>query len=63
MVKTSNSGWQLLGDGPQAYERYIVPAFSRTWAQDMVARAELQNGERILDLGCGTGIVARQVLK
>ncbi len=59
MAKNKNNGWQLLGDGPEAYERYIVPAFSGAWAQDMVARAELQKEERILDLGCGTGIVAR----
>ena len=63
MAKDSNNGWRLCGDGPEAYERYIVPAFSGAWARDMVARAGIQNGERILDLGCGTGIVARQVLK
>jgi ubiquinone/menaquinone biosynthesis C-methylase UbiE len=63
--KTMNEkiGWQLCGDGPEAYEKYIVPAFSGAWAQDLVNRAALKNGDKILDIGCGTGIVARQAFK
>lgn len=57
------SGWQLCGDGPEAYEKYIVPAFSGAWAQDIVDRAALRNGDRILDVGCGTGIVSRYAFK
>jgi len=56
-------GWQLCGDGPEAYEKYIVPAFSGASAKDIVNRASLQNGDRILDIGCGTGIVARYAFK
>jgi SAM-dependent methyltransferase len=52
------SGWQLTGSGPEAYERYIVPAFMAT-SQELVALAALQRGERVLDVACGTGIVAR----
>lgn len=55
------SGWQLGRGGPEAYEKYIVPAFSRKWARDLVERARLIRGERVLDLGCGTGIVSRCV--
>ena len=62
MTKPSSNGWQLLGNGPEAYERYIVPAFSGAWAQDMVKRAQLHKGDRILDLACGTGIVTRHAL-
>ena len=57
------SGWQLCGDGPQAYEKYIVPAFSGAWARDIVERAAVKKGDSVLDLGCGTGLVARQAAK
>ena len=56
-------GWILCGDGPAAYEKHIVPAFSGAWAEDMVKRAALRNGERVLDLACGTGIVSRHALQ
>ena len=60
MMQTQN-GWQLSEDGPDIYERYIVPAFSGAWAEDMVRRAKLKDGDRILDVACGTGIVSRRV--
>ncbi len=53
------SGWQLSGDGPDAYEKYIVPAYTRTWAKEIVNRTCLRDGEAILDVACGTGLVAR----
>ena len=55
----NDSGWQLNEDGPEAYEKYIVPTFSGSWAADIVKRANLNLDDRILDLGCGTGIVSR----
>lgn len=53
------SGWQLSGDGPNAYEKYIVPAYTGVWAKEIVNRACLHEGEKILDVACGTGLVAR----
>lgn len=54
------SGWQLSGNAPEAYERYYVPAWMGEWAQDLVTAAHVQVGERVLDVGCGTGVVARR---
>lgn len=62
-MMNEKSGWELCGDGPEAYEKYIVPAFSGAWAQDIVQRAALRGGDRILDVGCGTGIVSRHAYK
>ena len=53
------SGWQLSGHAPEAYERYIVSAAMGAWARDLVETATLRPGERVLDVACGTGVVAR----
>jgi ubiquinone/menaquinone biosynthesis C-methylase UbiE len=53
------SGWQLESSSAEAYERYAVASWSRALAEQLVALAALQPGERVLDVACGTGIVAR----
>jgi SAM-dependent methyltransferase len=51
--------WQVSGNAPHAYERYMVPTLFAPWAQELRARAAQHAGERVLDVACGTGIVAR----
>jgi ubiquinone/menaquinone biosynthesis C-methylase UbiE len=53
------SNWQLTGDTATSYEQYMVPAIFREGARLLVDHAGVQDGHRVLDLGCGTGIVAR----
>jgi ubiquinone/menaquinone biosynthesis C-methylase UbiE len=55
------SGFQLSGNAPEAYERYIVPALFNEWAHDLIETVAVQSGERVLDIACGTGVVARSV--
>ena len=47
------------GDATENYERFFVPAIGGPLAERLVAAAALRPGERVLDLACGTGIVAR----
>jgi ubiquinone/menaquinone biosynthesis C-methylase UbiE len=54
------SGWQLSGSASEAYERYIVRAFMRVWTDALLDVAKVAAGTRILDVACGTGVVARQ---
>lgn len=47
------------GTAPENYERYFVPAIGRPVAEDLIATADLQPGQSVLDVACGTGVVAR----
>jgi SAM-dependent methyltransferase len=51
--------WQLTGSAAERYERVLAPAIFAPWAEDLVELAQLQDGERVLDVACGTGVVAR----
>lgn len=52
-------GWQLGGTASEIYEQHLVPAIFRPWALLLIEQADLQPGERVLDVACGTGVVAR----
>jgi ubiquinone/menaquinone biosynthesis C-methylase UbiE len=44
---------------PEMYERQLVGPLFRPWAEMIVEEVKLSPGERVLDIACGTGIVAR----
>jgi ubiquinone/menaquinone biosynthesis C-methylase UbiE len=44
---------------PENYERFFVPAIGEPLAHDLIRTAAVRPGERVLDVACGTGIVAR----
>lgn len=56
---SASSQWQFVGNISENYERYLVPIIFAPWALDLVEAAALQPRERVLDIACGTGIVAR----
>jgi ubiquinone/menaquinone biosynthesis C-methylase UbiE len=47
------------GSSPELHERYEVPVLFGPWAADLVTLAAPQAGEQVLDVACGTGVVAR----
>jgi ubiquinone/menaquinone biosynthesis C-methylase UbiE len=51
--------WQFAGNAPEVYERYKVPSVHGPVAKRLLERIQLRPGQRVLDVACGTGIVAR----
>jgi ubiquinone/menaquinone biosynthesis C-methylase UbiE len=47
------------GSAAENYERYFVPAIAAPLAADLIEVAALDAGARVLDVACGTGVVAR----
>src|SRR6516165_4091705 len=66
-VMSQSDSWYRGGNVAQSlgenYDRYLVPTIFGPWAADLVALAAPQPGERILDVACGTGAVARQAAR
>ncbi len=47
----------------QQYEQKLVPVIFRPWAERLLRQLEASEGSRLLDLACGTGILARTLAK
>ena len=56
---TERESWQVSGAAAEVYERCFVPAIFGRWAPQMVEAARVSSVDRVLDVGCGTGILAR----
>ena len=54
------SGFQLSGDAPTAYTRFAIK-ITEPWTDDLILSARCQDGDRVLDVACGPGVVASRV--
>jgi ubiquinone/menaquinone biosynthesis C-methylase UbiE len=54
-----NNQYQLTDSGPENYERHQVSSLFGPLAELFLSTVSLRTGERVLDVACGTGIVAR----
>lgn len=47
----------------EVYEKFYVPALLEEWAKRVAEAAAVRSGQHVLDVACGTGIVARTIAK
>lgn len=50
---------QVNRNAAQVYEEFFVPALFQQWTQQMTESAQITAGQHILDVACGTGVLAR----
>lgn len=51
---------QVTQNAAEVYEEFFVPALFQEWVNQVADAAHISRGQRILDVACGTGIVARE---
>lgn len=51
--------FQVSAEQAEAYEERFVPALFRQWVEPVLEAAAVGPGDRMLDVACGTGVVAR----
>ena len=56
-----NEPWYFDEVPAELYERLVVPSKFLPWAKELVALGAPQSGQRVLDVACGTGTVARLI--
>jgi len=57
---TTHAQGQVIASAAEVYDTFFVPAVFQEWAPRVVDAAGLSPGQHVLDVACGTGVVARE---
>jgi SAM-dependent methyltransferase len=62
MVMDRAQQGQVSRSAADVYEEFFVPALFREPARYLVRAADIRHGQSVLDVACGTGVVAREAV-
>jgi SAM-dependent methyltransferase len=54
---------QVTGNAAEVYEEFFVPALFLEWSGRVAEAARLEPGQKVLDVACGTGVLARRAIE
>ena len=54
---------QVPHSAAQVYEEFFLPALFRQWAPRVAGAAQLAPGQKVLDVACGTGVLAGEAVQ
>lgn len=54
---------QVAASAAEIYEEFFLPALFDQWPAKLLEAAGVGSGDRVLDIGCGTGVLARAALR
>ncbi len=58
-MSTASYRTTFSGSAAANYQRFFVPAIATPVSTELIGAADLRPGERVVDVACGTGLIAR----